>query len=169
MRRPEIVGGLGLALVSGALFALARGTIWALIFLLTGLVLILHAILGHAQGDNPPTRLTPTLKEMCEAREAQARMKREEIERDTAKIRHHQTAAEWAGMQRCQKIDEYYRAIKEMAERERSEKGGGIRIPMEVAAAPGEDPELVKEAWMKYKAEVEEKVAGDKWRGGRWN
>lgn len=168
MRWSEIVGGLGLTLVGGALLVLVRGTEWASIFLFIGVVLILHAKFGHAQRNNLPPPLTPTLKEMCEAREAQARMEREEIERETAKIRHHQTAAEWAAMQRRQKVDEYYRTIRELTEKERAEKGGGIRIPTEVTAAPGEDPELVKEAWLKYKAEVEEKLVADKWRGTRW-
>ena len=165
----EIVGGLGLTLIGCALSVLVRGTGWAFILFSIGVVLILRALFGHAEGNDAPARLAPSLKEMCEAREAQARMERQEIERETAKIRHHQTAAEWAAMQRDQKMDEYYQAIRNLAEKERAEKGGGIRIPMKVTAAPGEDPELVKEAWLKYKAEIEAKLVGDRWRGSRWS
>jgi hypothetical protein len=151
-RTQQIAAAIGASLLVAAVFALFGNDV-GLGALVVGALFLLYA---SRRNQESMRQLAPTLKEMCETREAQAKAETAEIERATAQIRHRQTAAEWEKLERSQKTDEYYRQIKELAETERAKSGGGIRTPLEPTAAPGEDPELVKEAWLRYKREIEE-------------
>jgi hypothetical protein len=147
------IRNFGGVLLAGAIAYAISGPIAAA---LAGFVGVVFLVVGGLQErrDAPAERFAPTLTEVRDARAAQARMEREELERDTARIRHQQTSAEWAQMQRSQKVDEYYRALKEWMDRKQAALGSHARlIPIEPVAAEGEDPQLVKEAWLKYKSE----------------
>lgn len=50
--------------------------------------------------------------------------------------------------------EKFYRWMKERAEMERIQKGGGMRIPLEPIPEPGDDPVALRRAWLRYRGEV---------------
>jgi len=83
-------------------------------------------------------------------RESRAKAKKAEIEAQTANISHSMKLNEWNNMQREEKIREYYKQI-EKAEQMASRGRPRPVYFEEVSPAEGEDPELVQEAFERYK------------------
>jgi hypothetical protein len=151
----DVLLGLAFILIAPAVAKVLSGNLAALVSCFLGIVVVIVLVLRSDRAVSAG-RFVPTLKEMCEGREAQARMEREELDREAARINHQRIANELATAKATQEMYKYYRAIKNHTEGVRAMEGGGVRIPLEPIAAPGEDPELVREAWLRYKAEIEE-------------
>jgi hypothetical protein len=100
-----------------------------------------------------PERVMKWLRGLEEWREAKYKADKAKIELETARTT--QKAQE-----RERTIIEFYNEIKTQCE---ALPKFGFAIPLEPKAAPGEDPELVREAWLRYKREIEEKM-NQSWR-----
>jgi len=97
-----------------------------------------------------PEYLLKWCKGWYELREAKHKAREAEVRAERAKT-------DWFE-EKC------YQSLRELAEKERTEKGGGPRIPLEPTPGPGDDAAALRRAWLRYKREVEE-IFSQNWRG----
>lgn len=109
------------------------GTLWAFVFLFVGVISIVRAL---SQVQTQRSMVTPTLKEIHETQKLA-------IEKQTADLVLEREKADAKNREREEKVEGYVREIERIAPN--SPMGVQSVLP-----GPGDDPELVREAWHRF-------------------